>query len=108
MRFTDRPAQAPIRRETHMNMREKYNKAIQVAKDLRMQGSAEERNGKLYFNGTVNSDDQKNQIWNALKTIPDWQSDVIADIRVQAGAAPTPAAAAGPSQQQQQQTYTVK
>jgi nucleoid-associated protein YgaU len=94
-------------REMHMNMREKYDKAIQVAKSLRMQGSAEERNGKLYFSGTVNSDDEKNQIWNALKTVPDWQTDIIADIRVQPGAAPTPTPAARPPQQQVQ-TYTVK
>jgi len=90
-----------------MNMREKYDKAIQAAKGLRMQGSAEERNGKLYFTGTVNSEDEKNQIWNALKTVPDWQTDVIADIRVQPGAAPTPAAQSRPPQQQLL-TYTVK
>jgi nucleoid-associated protein YgaU len=107
MQFADAPARAAVRQGDNMNMREKYNKAIQVAKDLRMQGSAEERNGKLYFSGTVNSDDEKNQIWNALKTVPDWQTDIIADIRVQPGAAPTPTAAAPPPQQQVQ-TYTVK
>ncbi len=50
-----------------------------------MQGGAEERDGKLYFNGTVKSDDEKNQIWNALKTVPDWQKDVVADIKVKPG-----------------------
>src|SRR5687767_15465185 len=90
-----------------MGLRDKYNHAVQTAKSVRMDGSADERDGKLYFNGTVNSEDEKNQIWNALKTVPDWQKDVVADIRVKAGAAPSapapqsaPAAAAA--------TYTVK
>ena len=65
-----------------MGLREKYNHAIQTAKQIRFDGSAEEREGKLHFSGTVNSEDEKNQIWNALKTIPDWQKDVVADIQV--------------------------
>jgi nucleoid-associated protein YgaU len=95
-----------------MDMRQKYDKAIQVAKGLRMQGSAEERNGKLYFTGTVNSDAEKNQIWNAIKAVPDWQTDIIADIRVAAGAASAPAApapaAAPKAAAPAQQTYPVK
>ena len=54
-----------------MGLRDKFNHAIQTAKNLRMDGSADERDGKLYFHGTVNSEDEKNQIWNALKTVPD-------------------------------------
>ena len=75
-------------------LREKYNHAIQTAKSLHMQGGAEEREGKLYFNGTVNSVEEKNQIWNALKTVADWDKDVVADIKVNAPAtkqAPTTA-----------------
>jgi LysM repeat protein len=90
-----------------MNLRQKYDHAIQIAKGLRMQGGAEERDGKLYFNGVVNSEDEKNQIWNAIKTSSSWQQEVVADIRVQAKAAPAPGAAparaaAVPA------TYTVK
>jgi nucleoid-associated protein YgaU len=81
-----------------MSLREKYSYAIQTAKNLRMQGSADERDGKLYFHGTVNTQDEVNQIWNALKTIPDWQKDVVADIKA-TGAA---------SGQGSLQTYTVK
>ncbi|HET9194130.1 MAG TPA: LysM peptidoglycan-binding domain-containing protein [Vicinamibacterales bacterium] len=77
-------------------LREKYNHAIQTAKSLRMQGGAEERDGKLYFNGTVNSVEEKNQIWNALKTVSDWEKDVVADIKVNAPAArPAPTSASG-------------
>ena len=79
-----------------MGLREKYDHAIQTAKGLRMEGSAVERDGKLFFNGVVKSDDERNQIWNALKTNPDWQKDIIADIKVVAPAAPA------------DRTYTVK
>ena len=75
-------------------LRKIYDPAIQTAKSLRMQGGAEERDGKLYFNGTVNSVEEKNQIWNALKTVSGWEKDVVADIKVNAPAArPAPATA---------------
>jgi nucleoid-associated protein YgaU len=97
-------------KKSSQGLREKYNHAIQTAKGLRMQGAAEERDGRLYFNGTVESDEQKNQIWNAIKTVPDWQKDVVADIRVSATAAPRPAASQGTTgaQQPQTTTYTVQ
>ena len=99
-----------------MGLRDKYNHAIQTAKSLRFDGSAEERDGKLHFNGTVNSVDEKNKIWDALKTIPDWQKDVVADIKVKAGAPQSTPGFAGPQQggnaQQPgantQTTYTVQ
>ena len=90
-----------------MALREKYNHAIQTAKQLRFDGAAEERDGKLHFKGSVNSEDEKNQIWNALKTVPDWQKDVVADIKVKPGAqkpASAPAASGGGAGQ----TYTVQ
>jgi nucleoid-associated protein YgaU len=92
------------------SLREKYNSAIQVAKSLRMQGAAEERDGKLHFNGTVNSEDEKNQIWNAIKTVPDWQKDVVADIRVVAvkPQQPSTQGTSGTTQPAQMTTYTVQ
>jgi len=86
-----------------MGLRDKYSHAVQTAKNLRMQGAAEERDGKLHFNGTVNSDDEKNQIWNAIKTIPDWQKEVVADIKV-AAVAHTPAV----HHDDDSRTYTVQ
>ena len=82
-----------------MSMRDKYNHAIQTAKNLKFQGNAEERDGRLHFKGTVNSQDEANQIWDALKTVPDWQKDVVGDIKVS-----PQAAAVGTSGR----TYTVK
>lgn len=83
-----------------MSLRDKYSHAIQTAKG-KFHGNAEERDGKLYFKGTVTSDADKNAIWNAIKTVPDWQKDIIADIQVTGGgaaAAPAPAV----------KTYTVQ
>lgn len=90
-----------------MGLRDKYSHAVQTAKQLRFDGSAEERDGKLYFNGTVNSEDEKNAIWNALKTIPDWQKEVVADIKVKPGAAKA-APQAVPAAAAPQTTYTVQ
>ena len=86
-----------------MGLRDTYAYAIQTAKG-KFQGNAEERDGKLHFKGTVATEAEKNEIWTAIKTIPTWQKDVVADIQVTGGAsprstAPAPAAA---------KTYTVK
>src|SRR5688500_9563865 len=67
-----------------MGMRDTYAYAIQTAKG-KFHGNAEERDGKLHFKGTVASEDEKNEIWNAIKTIPTWQKDVVADIQVTGG-----------------------
>jgi nucleoid-associated protein YgaU len=77
-----------------MGLRDKYAYAIQTAKDVRMQGSADERDGKLYFHGTTNTQAEANKIWDAIKTIPDWAKDIVADIKATGSAQPT--------------TYTVK
>jgi nucleoid-associated protein YgaU len=61
-----------------------------------------ERDGKLHFNGTVKSEAEKNAIWDALKTVPDWRNDVVADIKV------VPTAGVMPPPMAQGKTYTVK
>ncbi len=81
-----------------MSLRDKYNHAIQTAKGFRMEGSAEEREGKLHFKGTVKNQDEANRIWDAIKTVPDWRTDIIGDIKVSPGAPAAPAPV----------TYTVK
>jgi len=63
-----------------------YQWAIKTA-DGKFHGTTEERDGKLYFTGTVATEAEKNQIWDAIKTIPTWQKDVVADIKVTGGPA---------------------
>jgi len=81
-----------------------YQYAQQVAQG-KFQGTIEERDGKLAWKGTVQTEQERNDIWNAIKTIPTWQNDINADIQVIGGptiaSAPSPAPAAA-------KTYTVK
>jgi nucleoid-associated protein YgaU len=79
-----------------MGLRDKYAYAISTAKG-RFDGSAQERDGKLHFVGSVKTEADKNEVWNAIKTIPDWKNDIVADIKVTGGPAAAPAG-----------TYTVK
>ena len=92
-----------------MGLREKYSYAIQQAKG-KFDGSAQERDGKLYFTGSVRTEAEKNEIWNAIKTIPDWRDEIVADIRVTGGGGGTAAAGAGggAAVASATRTYTVK
>ena len=86
-----------------MGLRDTYAYAIQTAKG-KFQGNAEERDGKLYFKGTVANEAEKNEIWNAIKTIPTWQKDVVAEIQVTGGSGGGTATATATAAK----TYTVK
>ena len=69
-----------------MGLRDTYAYAIQTAKG-KFHGNAEERDGKLHSKGTVATEAEKNEIWTAIKTIPTWQNDIVADIQVTGGPA---------------------
>jgi nucleoid-associated protein YgaU len=84
-----------------MGLRDTYAWAIQTAKG-KFDGSAQEKDGKLHFVGTVKSEADANEVWNAIKTIPTWREDVVADIKVVAPAGGASAAASSA------RTYTVK
>ena len=71
----------------------KYKYAMETAKGFHLDGTTEERDGKLYIKGTVKTQDEANKIWDAIKTIPDWKTEVVAEIT-----------ATGPADE----TYTVK
>jgi nucleoid-associated protein YgaU len=91
-----------------MGLRDMYAYAIQTSKG-KFHGNAEERDGKLYFKGTVATEAEKNEIWNAIKTIPTWQKDIVADIQVTGGAAaPAAGANASAATASSPSTYTVK
>ncbi len=81
-----------------MGLRDKYAYAISTAKG-KFDGSAQEENGKLHFVGSVKTEEEKNEIWNAIKTIPDWKNEIVADIKVTGGGVVAGASA---------KTYTVR
>ena len=87
-----------------MGLRDTYAYAISTAKG-KFNGSAEERDGKLHFVGSVQTEEQKNELWNAIKTIPSWKEDIVADIKVTGGGAP---AGGGQAGQASGKTYTVQ
>ncbi len=91
-----------------MSLRDKYSQAILTAKNLRMQGNAEVHDEKLHFKGTVNSEKEANQIWDAIKTVPDWQREVVADIKVNAPAQGSGTQTVGTRSESQMTTYTVQ
>ena len=90
-----------------MALKDMYAWAVKTSQG-KFHGTIEEHGGKLVFNGTVATEAEKNQIWDAIKTIPTWQKDVVADIRVTGGpgngAKTATAAPASPSSK----SYTVK
>ena len=76
-----------------MAIRGRYSWAEKVAKDVGWQGTVEERGGKVHFKGTTTTQSDANKIWDAIKTIPEWTQEIVADIK-----------ATGPDEK----TYTVK
>src|SRR6185295_15880413 len=80
-----------------MSLQGTYAYAIAKTKEFKMDGTVEERDGKLFIKGNVQSQDDANKIWDAIKTIPTWRNEVVADIKATGGGA-----GGG------QQTYTVK
>jgi nucleoid-associated protein YgaU len=89
-----------------MSLRDKYAYAISTAKG-KFDGSAQERDGKLHFVGSVKTEEEKNEIWNAIKTIPEWRNDVVAEIQVTGGGASSAGSAAAATATASK-TYTVK
>lgn len=89
---------------THFDaLKTRYAAVIQT---MGMQGvkidEMREEGTKLYIKGTAASQEIKNKIWDAIKAgHPQWEADLICDIRVTAPAA-APAPAKAPK------TYTVK
>jgi nucleoid-associated protein YgaU len=76
-----------------MSLRGTYAYSVDIAQKMGL-NTIEERDGKLHFKGTVATQEDANKIWDAIKTIPTWSKDVVADIQARPGAAA--------------QTYTVK
>jgi len=79
-----------------MSLRGTYAYSVDIAQKLGLQ-SIDERDGKLHFKGTVATQADANKIWDAIKTIPTWSNDVVADIQAAPGGASNAAS-----------TYTVK
>jgi hypothetical protein len=78
-------------------LQRKYSRAIELAEQAEIDSPPEEHEGKLYFVGTVRAPADVAKIWEAIRALPDWDAEVIADIRsvdfgaaIMTFAAPTP------------------
>ena len=75
-----------------MTLKDTYHAVLSAAKcadDLRF----DERDGKLQIAGVVATEEQKNRIWAAIKTVPAWQREVVVNLRVQPKSAAAPSVA---------------
>jgi LysM repeat protein len=84
-----------------------YAYALQVSQG-KFHGTTEEHDGKLVFKGTVATEAEKNEIWNAIKTIPTWRNDIMADIQVTGGPSAPASAPHAAAPAAAAKTYTVK
>jgi hypothetical protein len=64
------------------DLRRKYKRAIAIAKDVGLAGFVGERDGRLFLKGSVGTHDQAARIWSAIKDVPSWRNEVVADIQV--------------------------
>jgi nucleoid-associated protein YgaU len=94
-----------------MSLSGMYAYAMKISQG-KFHGTTEERDGKLVFKGTVASEADKNAIWDAIKTIPTWRQDIVADIQVTGGGEGAGAGASAPAVSHAEaaggRTYTVK
>ncbi len=67
-----------------MVLKEKYGPVLALAQELNIQGfNVSEDSGKLQLSGTVNTQYEKNKIWDKIKEVGgEGQSDISADIKV--------------------------
>jgi len=68
-----------------MSLKGTYAYSVDMAQKMGLT-NIEERDGKLHFKGTVATQADANKIWDAIKTIPTWQKEVVADIQARPGA----------------------
>jgi hypothetical protein len=62
-------------------LQRKYSRAIELAEQADLDSPPEEHEGRLYFIGTVRAPADVAKIWEAIRAGPDWDAEVIADIR---------------------------
>jgi len=67
-----------------MTLKEKYDAALKLAEQLKVKnvGSKEEA-GKLKVWGTAEYAVDRDHIWDKIKKVPGWESEILADIKVE-------------------------
>ena len=66
-----------------MTLKDKYSSVLELGKNLDVQGGdVKEEDGKLKVKGTAAYELDKDLLWDAIKSIPGWENEVVADIKV--------------------------
>lgn len=66
-----------------MTLKDKYSSVLELGKNLDVQGGdVQEEGGKLKVKGTAAYELDKDLLWDAIKSIPGWENEVVADIKV--------------------------
>jgi len=64
-------------------LKEKYQAVLELGKNLDVKGGdVKEEGGKLKVSGTALYQLDKDLLWDAIKSIPGWEKEVVADINV--------------------------
>ena len=67
-----------------MSLKEKYAAALKLGEDLKVKGcDVKEEGGKLIIKGTAEYGFDRDQIWNAIKKQSGWETEIVADIKVE-------------------------
>ena len=67
-----------------MSLKEKYAAALKLGEELNVKGGdVKEEGGKLIIKGTAEYRFDRDQIWNAIKKQSGWESEIVADIKVE-------------------------
>ena len=70
-----------------MSLKEKYAAALKLGEELNVKGGdVKEEGGKLTIKGTAEYGFDRDQIWNAIKKQSGWESEIVADIKVEKAA----------------------
>jgi LysM repeat protein len=64
-------------------LKEKYASVLELGKSLDVKsGDVKEEGGKLKISGTAAYQLDKDLLWDAIKSTPGWENEVVADIKV--------------------------
>jgi len=67
-----------------MSLKEKYAAALKLGEELNVKGGdVKEEGGKLIIKGTAEYGFDRDQIWNVIKKQSGWESEIVADIKVE-------------------------
>ncbi len=67
-----------------MALMDQYANVFQLANQLKLKNpQVTERDGKLHIKGNTSYQTEANQLWDAIKTHPNWANEIVADIQAE-------------------------